>query len=1173
VSVKFTDSQRDAIRELDQNISISAGAGSGKTEVLVSRFCRIVEQGLASVDEILTVTFTEKAAKEMKQRIVRRFDEKYEETGDRQFEDARRGVESAYIGTIHSFASRILRENAFAAGVDPKFTLLTDAEAKTLSDKVLDALFARLSESESPEYRALVFTYGAGTVRSALKMIVGEAASLGIDVAEVPVVPSPEDARAHAERCLSLIDQLFEMLDAGSLEGALVKRLADFRPKYAAIKDGAEIALSWKDGEFDWDLFGRQQQLKSLFAGTVGKDTIKRDYVEPAKEAAGQFLEALIAPLAEANCSHLKALAVQFADDYALAKKRAGTLDFNDLLLIAKSLVANPEIADEYRERFKYVVMDEFQDTNELQKGIVERVCRPDRLFTVGDVKQSIFGFVHSDVEVFIRHHRAIQGGRGSAVSFVENFRSRPGIINFVNWLFARIWGEDADFEFEHLEARGTFHERSGADVELLLIPKAGDTPSARYAEAQAIAARINELLGRSGTAPLKVTKQKEQGDPARDLGPGDIMVLFRTTSDIPLYERVLSEAGIECYVVSGRGFYEAHEVQDILNMLRVVENPLDDVAMAAVLRSPLVGVTDDTLWWLTRDYPEPDPEVEADETDIPARNKAIGKLYSSLTGLERVSEVDRSDLTKLEEFRETLRALHELRGESRVTRVIDEAISRTHYDLKILAADGGRRKFANVGKLIEVAQGFEASRLFALSDFVSYVENLGEVSAREAEAPTETEDSPVVRLMTVHKSKGLQAPVVIVADCTRKLSEGQSGAFLFSREGMASKVRNPLDDSWLLPEAYGRVADELKVKDLRESKRLFYVAATRAEELLIISGTSDYKGGAAAKASYSDVKTWSGWVEKALGITAEPESPQTILQAGEVPVVLSKGSAPADLVPLKPETIFSLRREEILSGRKWDADRGCPNVARCFATGDGFDAPIALTVSQVLALKSCPRCYYLKSVLGIVEPDDDERDEPRPEVAYSAATLGSVVHEVLSAVDFTQEFAPQIDRLLEYREEDIRERARAACVRLAASPWLARISGASERLSEVPFTAKLDGCTLLGRIDLLIREGSRWSVIDYKTGSASEKEDYRTQIGFYALAVKKCLGVVPEEVALVSLGSGRDFVAAVDAAVLVEAEQALGEVLTHIRSASYPRREHDGCEFCGYSGVCREQG
>lgn len=1182
----FNSAQLKAIETLDKNVSVSAGAGSGKTGVLVERFCRLVRDGHAGPDEILTVTFTEKAAKEMKSRIVERFADWFSEAGDQRFTVAARAVESACIGTIHAFAARVLRENTFAAGVDPQFKVITEIEAELLKERVLDDLTAAGFTGGRPAYVDLVPAYGhRGTIR-AVKDLYAQLSSLGRDSAAV--APASATVADLAEAAAAYLDAAAAILGYnGNITDKLAAALDKFYTLYPQIKEAmiGAVADLEKDGRaeftrrFDWARYELIERAGKLLPGATGGNEFQNNFAKPAKEAAKFFLQLMLAPLSAHYSDCLLEVTGDFEREYAAVKHRSGRLDFDDLLLTVKGLLIGPDgqptaTADGYSRRFKYAMIDEFQDTNALQKSLIESVCPPQRFFTVGDVKQSIFSFMHSEVSVFEAHHRATRKGGGEIIPLVQNYRSRQEVIDFINRFFSDLWLEDDEFNFEALRAEGSFHPTERREVELLWVEKSDKENSfsgaerQRATEARAIAARIRSLLGLDGGAPFLVTKKGPGSEGPRPLTPADIFILFRSTANIKVYEQALADAGLDYYVVSGRGFYAAQEVQDILNLLRVVENPLDDLAMAAVFRSPMVAVSDDTLWWLANAGSDSDTASDQPEVAATPGGRQAGKLYFALRNVERLDAVDPADRARLTAFRDTLHNLHLIRSESRLTRLIDLAVKRTAYDLKLLASPQGKQQYANLRKLVEAAGEFGAAGVFQLPDFIRYVEQMKIAAEREGEAPTESEESRVIRLMTIHKAKGLQAPVVVVADCSRKMRLGPGGKpFLFDKElGLAAKVRSPVINDWLTPWPFANPAERARERDLAEEKRLFYVAATRAEELLIFSGASAFDGKSAAKEFYNEIGSWLGWLEKALEMPGPPGAGDIAIDNRGLRLRCLDGAAQSAPAPGACETFAATYREALLAGEQLPVAAGpTPDIELMTAGRPVGTRPVVLNVSRAVDYLACPRQFHLRWTLGVPEPAlgaAKRNGEPGP--AVGADVVGIAVHEVLAAMNWAGDPKAHINELVAAQDSRLREQVRACCDRFLESDWPARIAAGSNWFQEAPFSLELENCRLYGRIDLLLREPGGWIIVDYKTGAAGA-ESYGAQVRLYALALEKCLGETPAEVALVALGGGDDFIQPVDRALMAETEAMLVETAALIKSGATEGPRGPGCHRCGY--------
>ncbi len=1167
--VDFNEAQKWALEALDTDVSVSAGAGSGKTGVLVERFCRLVRDELVDPREILTVTFTEKAAKEMKERIVERFRDWAIEESDKRLEQAARDMEGAYIGTIHGFAARVLRENAFAAGVDPRFSQITETEADILGERVLETLMAKNFLKGVPEYVDLALAIGRTAIHGAVVLLAGQAASLGIDIRSL------EDAnitigevRGLAGAYLELGTEIHEL----PLEGtdAFVRRLAMYQQIFPKARSAIEAALSGyeKNSEsdyikdFDWGSFSALVEMgKSFGAGTTEfKDALGK----PAQLRAEELARALVAPLGARLAFCLRSVTADWLEVYREAKLHRGALDFNDLLANTRGLLIVPNgeptvTARRYRERFTYVMMDEFQDTNELQASLVKAVTPPNRFFTVGDMKQSIYSFIHSDVAVFQKHHRDIEEQGGKTVAMSDNYRSRPEIIDFVNILFERLWREDDDFDFAPLTAAGTFYPDDDRPVEFIWVDGA-DVEEVRAKEAEAVAARIRRLLGLDGSSPMMVVKPAKHAPGPRPLDRGDIVILFKATGAIKAYERALARAGIDYYVVSGRGFFASLEVQDIVNLLRAVDNPLDDMAMAAVLRSPLVGLGEDALWWMTRTI-----------DDQPSRH---GKLFTSLSALDDIDGLGDDDREALQVFRGTLERLRGARSESRLVKFLELAIELTGYDLKLLAGENGKRRYANLRKLVDVARESATAGTAGLSEFIAYLQRMRTVAQREAEAPTEGEESSVVRLMTVHKAKGLQAPVVFVADCSRRLESPNRDSFRFDKVvGVGVKVRDDATNEMRHTPVSLEIDVRTKDADRSEAKRLFYVAATRAEERLIFCGWLKQTKSRAKVKRFREISTWDGWLKQALELQGPPSEFDAIVDVDGLRLRLLAGD---DLISTSEVSaavagpdVLEVERRLLEAGKPLPVEAGpSPDIeAMEKVTHLSPAGPIDLTVSAVLDYHECPRKYQLRRLLGVEEPSLSMAGPSSTATKQSvdAAALGTAVHDVLAAIDWSEEPAPQMERLVQLQNTAVQTEASSLMGEFLKTSWPARFAAATTRMTEAPFSLTVEDVRLYGRMDLLFKEDGGWVVVDYKTGSRDKGRGYEHQVRMYALAVAGAVGESPRQAVLVAIGDGGDYDEEIDSAGLATTKSLLLKTARGIRAGKFECQAGDHCEHCGY--------
>ncbi|HEY4830146.1 MAG TPA: UvrD-helicase domain-containing protein [Solirubrobacteraceae bacterium] len=788
----FTEEQLVAIERRDGDLLLDAGAGSGKTSVLVERFVRSVFEDGLEVSSILTITFTEKAAAEMRERIRARLREL-------DADEAARATEGAFISTIHGFCSRVLRAHALTAGLDPAFVVLDAPDADRLADGAFDEALEELARSH-PATIDLIAGYGAGGLRSAILHVHGELRSRGQRRPALPALgPAPDleaarsalrDARNAAAAELGAIDE----------PGARVIEALARLERCAALRE--------LDDPWPGDLWA---------VGLPGGNGAAL-----CTEACLRYGEALVA--FRIACEYRRAVRVHdlldrllgvFAERYARAKREVSALDFEDLELECRELLrTDGELRERYRTRFARIMVDELQDTNHVQLELIELLAGSN-LFTVGDAQQSIYGFRHADVELFERRGAAL-GELGARATLDTNFRSRPEILAVINGLFERELGD----RFRPLLAgREPATPTDEPLVELLVADKGADWAMEglgapwRVAEARALAARLERLLG-SGTAPR------------------DVVLLTRATTDLRVYERALEDRGIPTYVIGGRGYWAHPQVIDMVSYLEALANPRAEEALYTVLVSPLVGVSADAL-------------VVLAATARERRRDPFAVLRTPDGAFNSLGAVDRDLLGRFaNRFAVERDAAARLGPEG----LIERAIEQTGYDLTVLAMPGGQRRLANVRKLMRLAREHEAAHGPDLRGFLDLAARrarsgvsagAGSGKSRESEAPVEGEALDAVRLMTIHRAKGLEFEVVCVADLGRGprwraelIRIGRDGRFgLRLAEPGTGRRESALD--------YKALGDERLAAEADEERRLFYVAMTRARERLILSGAA----------------------------------------------------------------------------------------------------------------------------------------------------------------------------------------------------------------------------------------------------------------------------------------------------------------------------------------------
>lgn len=863
---------------------VAAGAGSGKTGVLVERFVRIITHSLqgslpkeqqAGVENILVITFTEKATKEMKKRIVA-------ELNRHRLVTERRQVETAYISTIHGFCSRLLQENPFEAGVDPEFRVLDEKQARQLLRQAFDQVTARAYTQSRTDLVALLEAgqterqYGdtgeplqalAESVEAVLSRLRGAGRSR--EELERHWHAGPEESRkASAHPLRALIGPLQSELRAvrATLEEALPDALGTARlllePLLAAARQAED-----EESDLTETLTGLAEAHKALTQQRPRLGVTRREMelaqivgrLKALSEGVGTLFIQTAGKEEERarHCYSLWGLALAVWEAYDEAKASRGVLDNDDLQAEGVRLLeSSPSVRDRYRRQFRHLMVDEFQDTNRLQMRLLELLhitntnqdtsVSRNFLFIVGDVQQSIYAFRSADPSLFRSLERQYrERGVGTHVQLAANFRSRPEILQTVAKVFGEAWRQE-ETPFVPLTPGAAFDPKPTPSVELLLTEGVYRRDYVTL-EAEALAARIERLVEERELC-LTAQSDPRRGEP---IAYRDIAVLFRALTDIQKYEEAFARRGLPCFVVGGgRGYYARPEIRDLVNVLTVLETPMNDVALAATLRSPFVGLDMDTLSRLTH--------LARTEGDSATGNrKSEGALYPALYRLQQDPDFPAVEAARLTQFANILDRLRDQEDRLPVGHLLERLVAQTQYDVRLLCRPNGRRRLANVRKLLQMAN---SDWTMGIREFIYRVRDMERLTAREGDAPTEEEAADVVKFLTIHSAKGLEFPVVILADLSRNLIVPERGLFVCDPQTFAIGTRIGGEPNL----AYRALTQRREEADKKEYDRLLYVAMTRAREHLILCGNLGRNRGV----------TWSNSLFTTLGVLEVPPEP-----------------------------------------------------------------------------------------------------------------------------------------------------------------------------------------------------------------------------------------------------------------------------------------------------------
>jgi ATP-dependent helicase/nuclease subunit A len=853
-SMEFTPEQQQAITQTG-HLVVSAGAGSGKTRVLVERYVRLLTESLDepynAVESLVAITFTEKAAREMRDRVRQAVEQRARSASAWErplWEERRAAIEAARIGTIHSFCASLLRAHPVESGLDPRFAVLDEVEAGVvLSEQIeatLRAIFGEQSAMDAGQFTVLLEEIGPAELRSILAEMLRGGGSLRAIVRSMPTTID-ELVQYWQARTSQLQAAARAELFADPTWSAAVQQLAELaQVALAADKIGAQVlalnALLQGDPEPDlapiaainlqggskksWPQEGDVQLAKATLRTLRECYTARATWLSPVVD---EQLEARAAAVAVA----LREVFQQVDIRLRQYKAENDLLDFDDLEQLARQLLErHPAVRARWQQSLRAILVDEFQDTNDDQRAIIYGLAglgsgaalTGPELFIVGDGKQSIYRFRGADVSVFAQVERDVLANRGSRVELATSFRSHRSLVDWINQTTGSVFARSGplrpyEFPFAALKAY-----RAPAPyavcAELHLVASAGASDEQRAAEAQAVVARI--------AAMIKGDEQLVWGPSTgwREVTCGDIALLFQASSGFEYYEEALRAAEIPYLTTAGRGYYGRKEIQDLIHLLRVLDDPADDLALVGVLRSPLFALEDNaimalrfggqrTLW---------DGLIKSDE------QTAEGIMFA----------------------RETLRALYGMRSRLTVVELLRAALAATGYLATISGLRDGERRRVNVEKLVQAAR-LSGGR--GLHTFRQYLDRLLASEVREGEAPLEAENS--VRLMTVHRSKGLEFPVVVLPELGRNGPALRATWFAQAEEGLTIQLRDQAGERQR-PLAMQRALAQEQLIERAERERLLYVALTRAQDFLLLSGGE----------AQSDGDNWLSRLLQALG-------------------------------------------------------------------------------------------------------------------------------------------------------------------------------------------------------------------------------------------------------------------------------------------------------------------
>ena len=1148
---RWTEEQQRVISHREGNLLVSAAAGSGKTAVLVEHVIdRILDRNAPiRLSSLVLMTFTEAAAREMKERIHQRLLDAYQESGDARIEKELLSLPNANISTIDAFCKRLIQENYTELGIEPNFRIAEKNELQLLEEEILEEILEEEYSVGTERFLAFVDRYSGGKEDRGVQELLLRIYHLSMSN------PFPENYlqslskekeeawklylltyfSKRLEDVLSILRTILSLCDETDGPSAYRERIEEDYENFLSLKKELE------NGEREEALRGFLQAVQKVNFGRLKSS--KAAGADEAKKKRNQVkailadwkksflflpkeLEEKVEREGRESIEEAIRLTLLFMERFHEEKRERNILDFQDLEHFALRLLYREKegqlcftaLADELAKEYAEILVDEYQDSNLVQEYLVnalsaERFGRAD-VFQVGDVKQSIYRFRLARPELFLQKYNDATYPK---IFLQKNFRSLKGVITIVNYCFHRLMKREIggilyDKENSLFQGR-TGEEEKESKAELLLV-ETEEREEALRLECCMIAKRVKEL--------------KEIGIEYKDM----VVLLRSPKKQAKEMVELFTSEGIPSYAVSSAGYYQQVEIETVLAFLSLIDNPLQDIPLAAVLRSAMFGFTDEELALLSISYGSLVLALSSAGSTVQNEEDITKAEERSVEGAHKIS----ADLQKKwQSFVEKLTRYRKLSRNLRVHELLYLIYEETAYYLYVQTLPGGEKRKANLDQLIEDALQFEKGSFSGLFYFIRYIEKTKQKEYDEGEASIYSEEDNLLRIMSIHQSKGLQFKVVFLSSLQRQFNKKdmRNAVLLDEKLGIASDYLD-LENRIRYPSLQlAAMKEKLEEESLGEELRLLYVAMTRAEEKLIL--TASGKKADSYQEKYADLEELSledirkassylDWILMACG--------KVLYSSAENPILSFHVYSKEDLEEKKEEerreglslekelySFLERRGEPSIEEEEWDKD-----FSFCYPYEESTHLYPKYTVSAVKRLEEEKRKTEEESVSRFISVENEEENslKGRKEKGLGAR-IGDSFHHALAIFDYTKGLE-QLPAILEEEERNLLNKEQfqtflssslGECFKKAFQEK--RLFREMHFMRALPFRALFpdrkeeDEVLLQGIIDAFIVEDDGIILVDYKTDRVKSEEElrerYRKQIMLYSDALEAILG------------------------------------------------------------------
>lgn len=1162
--MKWTVEQQEAISLRGKNILVSAAAGSGKTAVLVERIKGLILEDHIDLSEMLIVTFSNAAAAEMKEKIVRAISKEMDGVGgnlDKEIFLRRQLslIHKANISTFHAFAMEVIRRYFHFISIEPDFKICDEGQKTILQAEAMEQLFSSRFQSKDQEFLSFLHAYaGSKNEKSAKEMIVTtyefiqsipnsfewlfeKVEKLKEDVQTFQIGVSYNELKNNFKDKLFLTLAYFKQAETLLLENGLEKLSKKCSLDISAVE---QIQMSLERESYQ-EAIREMNLLHGKFQRLVAGKAEKEEY-QQIKEQVSAFRdkgkERFNSLYEQYGCRSLEDAVKEIQDTYPMAnilsclvkefdqyysekKRKKGVIDFNDIEHYALDILEHEEASMEYRNKFRYIFIDEYQDSNIVQETLIDRIKRDNNVFMVGDVKQSIYKFRLAEPELFIQKYESYQKGtcpENQKLDLNRNFRSKGTVINGINHIFSQIMHKHTtglaydsaaalykgvDYEGD-LEYSLSLHVVDDAKLCEEEIDDAIKEMKRAEVEAYAAVQIIKEAKGK------QIYDWKNQC--VRSLESRDIVILLRgAKTDGPIYFQALTDAGIPAFVDNSDGYFDTIEIQIFLNLLRLIDNKKQDLPLLSVLRSPIFDFTIDEM-----------AEIRI--------AKKLGTYYEAFVHYSLEGEAG----GLRNKCNMALKALQDW-GRNATYMPLEELlwklIEETGYYQYIGGIPGGLQRQANLRSLVDKAVQYQTTQKKGLFAFIHYIEALQnkKISTGQVKLIGETDD--VVRIMTIHKSKGLEFPFVLVGGMAKRFQVGQKSSVVSLHKDLGLGLRLvDVNNHCYTKTLLQRLIEEKKKKeDMAEEIRILYVAFTRAMDQLVLLGTvtdldrtlekyqSRQAEDASSAKSYLDLLL-PAITDSDIQIYYHDRSAMSAVKQQEDEEKEGVSSALARGFLLNPEV---KEEERICSRLEYHYPYlAANNMKSKYSVSELAKEAAELKMEKGISLsKISPKFLQTKKI-------------------FSGAERGTILHRIMEHLCFEEmpslqkkgDFTSIRDKILQSIAMMVRKEMLSAeeaevadLTKLTAffcSDIGKRVCHADEIYKETSFNLrkKRDGEEIMiqGTIDCYFLEGNNCILLDYKSNSVKEtessieeiKERYASQLMLYQEALEKIKGITVKE-------------------------------------------------------------